>query len=76
MWVLDLMIVFIEHFFTITINYSAIANLHNSLGHAPPSFSYSQLLLASEFAFLTTTLHRPKGKQSVFLMKLVYHPVA
>jgi hypothetical protein len=42
------MIVFIEHFFTITINYSAIANLHNSLGHAPFSSLYSQLHLASK----------------------------
>jgi hypothetical protein len=37
---------FIEHFFTVTINYSATTYLHNSLGHAPFSSLYSQLLLA------------------------------
>jgi hypothetical protein len=36
---------FIEHFFTITINYSTIANLHSSLGHVPFLSMYSQLLL-------------------------------
>jgi hypothetical protein len=40
------MIRFPEHFFTFTINNSSIANLHNSLGHAPFSSLYSQLLLA------------------------------
>jgi hypothetical protein len=40
------MIGFIEHFFTIAINYSAIDNLHNSLGHAPFLPLYSQLLLS------------------------------
>jgi hypothetical protein len=38
------MIRFIEHFFTITINYSAITNLHHSLRRAPFSSLYSQLL--------------------------------
>jgi hypothetical protein len=55
------MIGLIEHFFAIPVTYSAIANLHNSLEHAPFSSLYSQLLLASEFAPLTRTLHRPKG---------------
>jgi hypothetical protein len=67
---------FIEHYFKITVNYNAIANLHNSLGHAPFSSVYSQLLLASEFASLITTLHRPNGKHCVLLMKLVYRAVA
>jgi hypothetical protein len=58
------MIGFIEHFFTITINYSVITNLDSPLGHAPFSSLYSQLHLASEFASFITTLHRPDGKQS------------
>jgi hypothetical protein len=60
------MIGFIEHFFTITINYSAITNLHNSLGHAQFSSLFSQLLLAPEFASLIITLHRPNGKQRLY----------
>jgi hypothetical protein len=40
------MIGFIENFFTITINYSANTNLHNSLGHAPFSSCFYQLTLA------------------------------
>jgi hypothetical protein len=47
-----------EHFFVITINYSAIANYHNSLGHAPFSSFYSQLLLAS------TTASRVDGQSA------------
>jgi hypothetical protein len=35
---------FIEHFFKITINYSAITIHHNTLRHAPLSSLYSQLL--------------------------------
>jgi hypothetical protein len=41
-------------------------NLQNSLGHAPFSSLYSQLLLASEFASLITTLHRNNNKHSLY----------
>jgi hypothetical protein len=44
------MIGFTEHFFTIALNYSAIANRHNSLQHAPFSSLYPYLLLASTIA--------------------------
>jgi hypothetical protein len=49
------MIGFIEHIFTITINYSAIANypLHKSLGQASFSSLYSHLL--SSLLVLSTT---------------------
>jgi hypothetical protein len=48
------MIGFIEHFFTTTINYSAITNLHNSLGHAPFSSLFCQLLLVESESYVTT----------------------
>jgi hypothetical protein len=44
---------FIEHFFTITINYISISNLHNSLGHAPFSSLYSQLLITESEFYIT-----------------------
>jgi hypothetical protein len=44
------MIGYNEHFFTITLNYSAMTVLRNSPGHAPFSSLYSQLFLGSEFA--------------------------
>jgi hypothetical protein len=47
------MIGFIEHFFTITINYSAIINLQNSLGQAPFSSYYARRLLAESESYIT-----------------------
>jgi hypothetical protein len=58
-------LVLVPHFFTITINYSAITNLNNSVGHAPISPLYSQLLLASTTC-LSLTL-RPTVSRPVYL---------
>jgi hypothetical protein len=58
------MIGFMEHFFTVTINYSAIANLHNSLGRAPFSSLYSQLLPA---CLSLSLILRPTVSRRVYL---------
>jgi hypothetical protein len=50
-----------EHFFKITMNYSAIAILHNSLQHAPFSSLFSQLRCSAECLqdnFSARTTHR------------------
>jgi hypothetical protein len=70
------MIGFIAYFFTIPINYSAITNLKNSLGHAPFSSLYTQLPLSSELTSRITFARTQRKTQSVFLMKLVYSAVA
>jgi hypothetical protein len=61
------MIGFIEHFFIITVNYSATANLHSSLGNAPFSFLYSQLLLSSKVKVKVKVTLRLTVSQSVSL---------
>jgi hypothetical protein len=59
---------FIEHYFTIAINYSAIANLHNSLGHTRFSSMFSQQnspgLPVTKSSNHTLNLQRPTSKSS------------
>jgi hypothetical protein len=51
------MIGFVEHLFTVTINYSAIVNLQNLLGHVPFLSLYSSLH-CTNLSYNRSSLHR------------------
>jgi hypothetical protein len=54
-----------DDFFTFTINYSTITNLHNSLRHAPFSSLYSQVLKSKRHSLYPTNLrHRPRTENT------------
>jgi hypothetical protein len=51
---------------------SLIHPLHKSLGHAPYSSLYLELLLASQFASLITILHGPNGKYRLYCWRSLF----